>query len=583
MTEPEVVTDEEPGAGRRGGRRWPAVTAIAAAVVLLAGGAYGVSLVTGGTEAPGQLAIDGGAAGAGEAASEELSPVFYRAGDALPGTPEDAPVFRFDGTVDAAAVAELAEVLGVAGEPELADGYWQVGAALPDGELRLLVEESGGGQWSLSPYAAPELLPADTDPAASVEPTVEPVETVEPARPIGGLPGMPPVDLPVEAGPEPGLTDKAPREPGPHDGERGLEDAPVPQDLERTTPGAAPTEEPSEPASPDDGVSSDHDGGRGVDDAPNTPAEPVSEKEALASVAPLLTELDLPAERADTSQVDGDQRVVAVDPAVDGYATYGWSTRLAVGPDGRIVNGFGSLLTPVADDSYPLIGAEEALAELNGGTAEPSDGARVVEVTGAELGLGYESSDGEPVLAPTWLFSVDDEATFVTNPSWYRVSHLAVEPALVTGVAGSWPGGGADLGAGEPGSGPVEPGTGGDTPAHQGGAPGAPGDAMAPPPGPLTGLEPYGDGATELTYWNWTGVCGDYTAVARETEDTVTVELLHESDGNDVCVLMAVSKPFTVTLEAPIGDRTVLDEHGEELEQLSDLSRQYLEDNRDHS
>jgi hypothetical protein len=160
-----VAEDETPSeAGRTDRRRhWPTVTAVAAAVAVLAGALYGGSrLMDGGTQdaaGPAPLQLDAYADGAATAEDRaagsdayEGTGVFYRMTGDLPAAGRDAPVYEFTGSVDRAAVAELAAALSVPGSPEEREGYWEVGGDLPDGELRLHVYGDAPGEWTLTPY-----------------------------------------------------------------------------------------------------------------------------------------------------------------------------------------------------------------------------------------------------------------------------------------------------------------------------------------------------------------------------------------------------------------------------------------------
>ncbi|NEE55453.1 hypothetical protein G3M55_64095, partial [Streptomyces sp. SID8455] len=137
-------------------------------------------------------------------------------------------------------------------------------------------------------------------------------------------------------------------------------------------------------------------------------------------------------------QLMGDVRVVNADPKVDGLPTYGWSTGVQIGPDGKVAGGSGQLKALEKGDTYPAIGADEALKQLNeasrargdggkdiGGCATPvplegepkpsvpecvpPDGNRApVEQTveDAVFGLALSYVDGRQTLVPSWLFSV---------------------------------------------------------------------------------------------------------------------------------------------------------------------------------
>ncbi len=117
---------------------------------------------------------------------------------------------------------------------------------------------------------------------------------------------------------------------------------------------------------------------------------------------------------------------VSVDPTVAGLATSGFTTTIGVGPGERITQAAGWLSHPARGSSYPLIGAQQAFNQLKLST-RPIPGAhppevmcplnpdvlcgtpgpiRAVQVTGATYGLALSYNRGEPVLVPSWLFSV---------------------------------------------------------------------------------------------------------------------------------------------------------------------------------
>ncbi|CAM5482005.1 hypothetical protein STANM309S_06018 [Streptomyces tanashiensis] len=99
---------------------------------------------------------------------------------------------------------------------------------------------------------------------------------------------------------------------------------------------------------------------------PSRGGSPVSEAAAKAAAVPVLKAIGQDDAKVTATQVmDGSVRVVNADPVVGGLPTHGWSTGLRIGPDGRAVSGSGTLKEPVKGDTYPVVGAEKALAELN--------------------------------------------------------------------------------------------------------------------------------------------------------------------------------------------------------------------------
>ncbi|MEU3182894.1 hypothetical protein ABZ707_01580 [Streptomyces sp. NPDC006923] len=178
---------------------------------------------------------------------------------------------------------------------------------------------------------------------------------------------------------------------------------------------------------------SDGGGGFGGGPASDGAEGPVSEAAAKKAAAPLLKALGQEDAGLDARQLMGAVRVVNADPVVGGLPTYGWSTGIQVGADGQVAGGSGKLTVPEPGDSYPVVGADEALSALNraalgsgrggsGGCASamPLDGGKpaapcgprggaapkAMEIARAVFGLAPYSVDGRAVLVPSWLFEV---------------------------------------------------------------------------------------------------------------------------------------------------------------------------------
>ncbi|MFE5616723.1 hypothetical protein [Streptomyces sp. NPDC056524] len=284
---------------------------------------------------------------------------------------------------------------------------------------------------------------------------------------------------------------------------------------------------------------------------------PVSEAAARAAATPVLKAIGQEDAKLDASQLMGAVRVVNADPVVGGLPTYGWSTGIHVGPGGELVAGSGQLKEPVKGAEYPLIGAEKALEELNkassgpgsigiGGcatdppagetagettgeaptvTCEPGAEPKELTVTGATLGLAAQFVDGERALVPSWLFRVEAEA----GAKPHTVVRTAVAPEHLAP--------------------PAEPSP---TPTPD------PGQGTAP----VRQIQSYRvDGTgTKLSVTFWGGVCSTYTATAGESADKVTVRVTEKAmDPGRACIAMAVEVTRTVTLEQPLGGRTVVD------------------------
>ncbi|MBT2440493.1 hypothetical protein J7E93_10290 [Streptomyces sp. ISL-36] len=281
---------------------------------------------------------------------------------------------------------------------------------------------------------------------------------------------------------------------------------------------------------------------------------PVSEAAARAAAAPVLKAIGQEDAKLDTTQVmNGTVRVVNADPVVGGLPTYGWSTGIHVGPDGKPVAGSGHMKDPAKGPGYPVIGAEKALEELNkassgpgtigiGGcatdppaadtpgappatTCEPDVRPKELAVTGAVFGLAAQFVDGKQALVPSWLFTVEAEAG--AKPS--TVVRTAVAPEHLAPRAKPTP---------TPTPAPDE----GTAPARQ-----------------IGSYRIDGTG-TKLSVTFWGGVCSEYTATAEESAGKVGVRVTERPiDPDRACIAIAVEVTRTVTLEQPLGGRTVVD------------------------
>ncbi|MDQ0984047.1 hypothetical protein [Streptomyces sp. V2I9] len=274
--------------------------------------------------------------------------------------------------------------------------------------------------------------------------------------------------------------------------------------------------------------------------------EPVSEKAAKAAAAPVLKAAGQDDAALNAGQVMGDVRVVNADPKIDGLPTYGWSTGVQVGPDGRVTGGSGHLKALEKGDTYPTVGADEALKQLNaenrgkgdggrdvGGCATPvplegepkppselrcvpSNGKRApVErtVEAAAFGLALNHVEGRPTLVPSWLFTVRQAPGGPED----TVTRIAVDPEFIER--------------------PRTPTPSGDRKVTSYGA----------------------DGRTlEVTFWG--GVCSTYTASAQESAGQVRITVTEKpQEDKKACIMIAKELTRTVTLDKPLGDRTVID------------------------
>ncbi|WP_405809874.1 hypothetical protein OG524_09880 [Streptomyces sp. NBC_01520] len=298
------------------------------------------------------------------------------------------------------------------------------------------------------------------------------------------------------------------------------------------------------------------------DAAPGT-GSPVGEKAAKAAALPVLKAVGQDDAALDAGQLMGSVRVVNADPMVGGLPTYGWSTGVQVGAGGEIVGGSGQLKGLEKGDTYPVIGADEALKQLNaenrsaakggvGGCATPvplegdpaapkktdcSGGSgtapetTTATVEKAVLGLAAQNADGERVLVPSWLFSVRSEGGGPEN----TVVRVAVNHEYLAKDS--------TRPAPEPTKVPQDPGTGSD-------------DTTA---GQRQIISYSAEGRTlKVTFWG--GVCSTYAARATEGGTTVRVTVTESKpEPGKACILIAEEVTRTVTLDAPLGDRKVVD------------------------
>ncbi|QDY76392.1 hypothetical protein [Streptomyces qinzhouensis] len=496
-------TDDE-----RARRRFPLVASVVAAVLVVGGGgaclaAAGTSGGNGGGGRAGgelpRLPVSAALSPAAGIAPGEPSPaggiLERQPGVTFPGAPDDAPVHRADGGPKAAEVTRAAKAFGLPG-PVRSGGGWRSGPDADGTGAVLQVSARAPGAWSYGAYAGA----AESD------------DCVKKADFCSG-PYVPPG-------------------PGP-EGTRG-----------------------------------------------QAAAEPVSEARARQAAAPVLTALGLGDALVDARQTAGPTRVVTADPRLGGVRTRHYATVFHIGPDGRIVQANGFLSVPVKGKAYPLVSADRALKEANaaalgggGGqagppacaTAVPLDG--VVEpqprkerkaadcaparqaggrlpVTGAVLGLTAVHGTERVTFVPAWLFSV---APGGGAGAGFTLAQPAVEPRYLDRNGATTPGG--DVPPAPPAPDP------------------APSTAPTAAPAPATPAVPGGsavdsyrvDGRT-LTLTFYGGVCETYRATAEENGGAVRVTVKGKwADPAKACIAIAKKQTAKVTLDAPLGDRKVVD------------------------
>ncbi|MGY0062487.1 hypothetical protein ACWY4P_39150 [Streptomyces sp. LZ34] len=514
MSTEDTDTPQTPeGENPRPRRRSPLAVASVAAAVLLAGGggAYWASTAAGGGAqdpgaaqkdgSPKPLALDGyGSPGRAGIAPGEPNPYGrqYKAAGKLPDGPESAPVYRTGAEVSKAEVARLAKALDVAGTPRADHGVWKVGGAKDAMGPVLQVSRKAPGGWSYTAYGSP-----------------------------GGTSCVQPPD--TGSGTQPSDTQSSDAQ------------SPDSKGSGKSCPSYRGEAADSAAGSKGSGAKSD----KGSDKA-------VSEAKAKRAAQPVLDALGLDGAKLDATQLYGAVRVVKADPVLDDLPTHGWQTSVQVGADGQLVGGNGLLSKPAKDDTYPLIGAAEAMKRLNKGDdtaygpdavpekAEPgkstseksapekaatgSTGGTGDEVTvrKATLGLAAHSVDGRRALVPSWLFQVGPSSA---DDAMNTVAYPAVDPKFIKKPSPS--GTSPSTGSGED---------------H------------------VDDITSYTVDGKSLTVRFWGGVCESYTVSAEESSSQVKLEIkgkrLHPGRP---CILIAKQIDKKVELDKPLGDRKVVD------------------------
>ncbi|MFD5147230.1 hypothetical protein [Streptomyces sp. NPDC058401] len=286
-----------------------------------------------------------------------------------------------------------------------------------------------------------------------------------------------------------------------------------------------------------------------------TGGTPVSEAAAKAAAAPVLAAVGQDSAALDARILQGSVRLVTADPVIGGLATQGWSTRIGVGADSRVVSGSGELKAPARAAEQPVIGSVDALARLNDkarGSGAPDPGpsgcatsvpltpdspvgatdtlpcnpeprpmkpTRTESVRGAVLGLVPGTVDGARGLVPAWLFEVAGQGG---GPG-----HTVAQPAALTE----------------------------DTP---------PADLPRPVDPPAKGQSvpgfSYASADRTLTVNFWGGACSTYALEVREQPESVMVKITDTPNKpGQNCIMLAKEMTVTATLQQPLGDRKVID------------------------
>jgi hypothetical protein len=262
----------------------------------------------------------------------------------------------------------------------------------------------------------------------------------------------------------------------------------------------------------------------------------------VKAAAPIFEALGLEAGQAvvETSPYGG---TAVLDPTVSGLQTVGFQTSVSVDRTGTVQYASGWLGDPTKGDRYPLVPARQAFdalptlihpdlcrlpapGEPAGCAAAPSQ-----EITGAHLGLQMQPlKGGSQALLPAWLFDVKD--------SDYPVSQVAVDKKY---LASDEP---TTKASDQPVPLPVQVDP-------------APATVAVAIDGAARGTGP---NEVVVRYINdgcpWQHVADD----VKEEAGTVSVALWADpKPAGQVCSQIASSATVTVALEAPLGDRKVID------------------------
>ncbi|MFF8956959.1 hypothetical protein [Streptomyces sp. NPDC014894] len=334
---------------------------------------------------------------------------------------------------------------------------------------------------------------------------------------------------------------------------------------------------------------------------------PPSERAAKEAAAPVLKALGQADARLDARQTIGSVRVVNADPVVGGLPTYGWSTDLQIGADGRVVRAAGNLKQPEKGDEYPVLSAADTLDRLNAGpggdgdstahtpgcaprlpgagdsgaqvpcgpeacaSAAPLKGAEQSTERTAEQSNGQSTGQntgrnakaeanpcrgGTSPVPPSARKKVEvTEASFALSSQFSDGRQTLVPSWLFR----------AEPRGGMPAYTVVEPAVEPSYLREPSVPPKEPTVPQDPPPSetPSSGdsrILSYSAEGRSLTVAFWGGVCGEYRATASESGDRVTVRIVEpELKPGENCIALAKEIKKTVTLAKPLGNREVVD------------------------
>jgi hypothetical protein len=309
-------------------------------------------------------------------------------GELPDGTPDDQPVYRLpDVTSDAA--ADVADALGLTGPVRRVDG----GFVVEGDHHQLVVREDGG--WSYGLDCAPDSPTSSTDDAVGCAYASSSGVAVAGSAPDGGS----------EPGCDPAASDCG--------------DGAVTQPCKPETDDCVRDEPPV------------------IKSPPETLPGP-SESEARAAAAPVLAALGLSDARV-TVWTSDPVATVQASPVVDGMDTVGWVTSLQIDADGAVTWADGYINSVTRGDSYPVVSAADAFAQLKDQPRPMMELCAVrkdgepgcadlppTTVTGAMLGLMLDYDGTRPLLVPAWLFEVKGQPE--------PIAQIAISPSYLAPV-----------------------------------------------------------------------------------------------------------------------------------------------------
>ncbi|MEU4259870.1 hypothetical protein AB0B42_19860 [Streptomyces fradiae] len=296
---------------------------------------------------------------------------------------------------------------------------------------------------------------------------------------------------------------------------------------------------------------------------PGDPTDrPVDDETARRAAAPLLEALGL-ADAVVRSEARGSVRTVTAEPRVDGLPTRDWGPRITVDAGGGVVSAEGRLSTPARGEAYPLISAEQAVRELNAtvGATWPREGVGGCATAVPHLdGSGPATADGDR--AGSGPADGDRAGADPSGPCkpGTAVPKRPAEPEVTirTAVLGLSPAVGwtgatlvpAWLFDGER-----------DGRPYRFSYPAVPLERLYPTAEPSNlAVAPYGPGDRRLRVSFTGGACSPYLVRAYETDTRVRLRVFEIPGGPDrMCAAIALPVEATVVLEAPVGERAVVD------------------------